>query len=410
MRKILFLLFFLFLFTISIFSSNLNDYLFNFDYLNPQSIQTKNETLTLKKLLYTKNSSNTRFNESIYFENLLLKPEEKDLFQIILNSSSFEYIKPFESLKVLKNNNPNSAIIKAIFIEYAYRIWHFDKNIVLKEEIINELNEINLLIGENPFTKFYKLKFLFTENPRDIFLTKDFESLVFDYPKNQRSFDLFISYLNINRNNDYTFQIYSDYLKFENKNIFSELFLASSFAEMGIEDIATKISGNVINSTSNPIILSKSYEILGDFAQFPADKILYYSSSILYIPATSYSNRLAKASAGIFFYYDFPVNIDYANIYAKLGYLFYNLDEKKYETNIRLLFNYANELNPYNNEYKNMVWKMRRKVIFKNFFLFMVPISILTIIGIFLVIKRERYCKYRDKGYFEVNKKEIKYF
>lgn len=395
--KLIFCIVFLFT-SVIFFSGSLNDYIYNFDYLNYNKYIDKDLRIINSLLNSLKTGNNRLFNEMYNNYYLELQENEKKIYDVLFSLKAYEYIRPYNEFKQLIEMNPKSIIIKALFVEYAYRNWSANGNPDIIYEIKEVLNDIDEIVGENPFSIYYKAKIfynsrVFSDNEK---ANHYLDILVNSYPPNQRIYNLYINMNFQNKNYEKIKEIYPIYKTFNNLNL-SELFIfLNTFDFLDDEEaknLATYITENInVNS-----FLARAYEVLGDYEDNLKLKKDYYVKAYWNIPLGNINYLYNNI---------YPIS-NFSSIHLKAAKTSYEYDPEMYEDFARVALNQGHDLDPNNKEISSLLKEFRGRIRNRVLLKYFLPIGIMVLFGIIFILKWEKGIRINNRGHKKLNKYKI---
>lgn len=380
-----FLIIFFIISTIISFGLSLENYIYEFDstnYINSEDIKSQIFGGFLK-FLETNQISYRDSARKLYYESKHMFDDKTikiyDIFSRIISNEQF--FMPSNEFEKLLIEYPNSIIINAMYIKFAYGQWSNDGLPITGKKMLECIEYLENEKGLNPFSTFYYSKIKWNSkvfgNPekayQKIIKTNDI------FPKNLTILELLINYTYQKNDFDYLNKLYKSYTTFENKNPFIYLMFIESYINQNNYDKAYYLLKWNINNTNSNNILAKSYEYLGDISQNFFEKKIFYEKAL---------------------------ELDYENktLLAKYGSTLYKLDPKENLIAARLALNRA-YINGYlAPEFEKILNEIRVKVMFNTIIKFVVPVIIVIVISIIFIIKWDSKQKFKER---ELVKKEF---
>ncbi|KLO21290.1 hypothetical protein X275_09900 [Marinitoga sp. 1197] len=302
-----------------------------------------------------------------------------DTMSSINHQTTIEPIKRFEELKI---RYPESLLIKSLLLEFEYSQWLITGDPKLAKIILNKIKDIENIMGEAPFTVYYKANFLYKSN---IYGDKKeayniIKKGVLEFPDNKKIVETFLiisSQLKKEKEDKEIFEkIARIYLKEpENKeNIL--LLIAKYFFEIGNKDFAKEIlTERILSNSRNAGILFLTYELLGDYADTNIQKMNYYQKALKY---KSESSR----------------------VMSKWALSMLKVDREKYKTLARIALNKAVTLDEnISEEAKKALSDLRTEVKIEVFLNYVLPIILFIIISISILIYYEKRKERKEKDF-----------
>ncbi|MGM0641068.1 MAG: hypothetical protein ACQESN_06575 [Thermotogota bacterium] len=363
MRKVLILLFSLII--IFSFSNDFKNFFMEMDLKELVEDQNPDLKSLSSFLIYWNNQSS---NYNIY----------PNTHEYIKDFISFEDIQltMVNKLKYFENNEPNSIQAYALELYFLDNYWRRTRDVHVVDRIIELKDIINSYYNEQlprtaiAVSNIYWNSNIFTDRDQAYELIKtQFEK----FPNNEEILNIFTNMSYTLKKTEYVDELFEYYDLNSNYNEQTLLYFIYAFLDNGEVEKAEGLSTVLINRSTNQSNKAKAYELLGDYTDNLEDKVENYQKSI--------SQKFTNGS-----------------VLGKLGVSLYQLDPEKYAEASRAYLNSATAYGYSPDEVTQILSKLRWRLIFKNFLIFMVPFILITGIGIYFIIKWERWKRDDDLG------------
>ncbi|UYP01173.1 hypothetical protein OF820_05670 [Oceanotoga sp. DSM 15011] len=303
------------------------------------------------------------------------REDEKALINFMENIQPLVYIDPVAKLGNLYEQYPDSIAVKSLYLLYNVEYWKAIKDPKIAEQIISLSNEIeNIKSKDIPLGIYAKSLIMWKSNifKNEEIAYSQLKNLYINITNQKEILELLIEMNYQNKNNSLTKKLYKDYLEKPEKDVKTMIHLANLlYFDNDIEELS-KFSEDLLNQYPNNSFVKKNiYEILGDSSKNIDQKVEYY--------------KLASSS-----------DPEDPNLLTKLGLSYYEQDPKENAKLVRIILNSSISKNPNQPEVEKILSKLRKNVIIKNFLFYMVPIILITAIGIFLLLKLEKIKKEKE--------------
>lgn len=392
---------------ILLYSTSLDNYIYNFDYYNQIKPEKENIFNNFSKLIYHNHNGNINYLRQVKNSEIVLSEKESRIFEILINSKTYEYLNPLNQFEILLKEYPKSAIIRAMIVEFAYLKWLYSGDPIIANYIFSLLDELNIIIGSNPFTLYYEALIRFTSSSY-YDEEKIYNNLIYsfyNFESNQRLHDLLISFMNQTNNYKYLEDIYKSYSHFENKSVYSMIYFLNGFYLKNEVNKSLIIANYILENYTLYYPRAKSYHILAIYENNLENKINYYRNSLRSIENPISNLKRCNINNNLRFI--FPVRQDYSQIIYELATIYYKLDPKLNLNLARHLLNRAEAIYPNNEEINLLLWKLRLKVMGRIIVYYFLPIFILLTSSILLLRHWEDYSRRKNRGIYEVKKNTL---
>lgn len=374
---------------ISLYAGNLDNYLYEFDYLNYNQY-FNDEINSINTLLYHLHFHDRHWRNMVIYRRLDLNEAEKKAIDVLFNTKTFEIIKPYNEFKKLKEEFPNSIILKALFIEYAYNNFTNTLNKSFADEIYSTIEELENIVGKTPFTKYYKaLLFSNRYYNKNVEKAKRYYTELIDkYSPNQRIYNSYIIFMNSINEHKKVAETYEQYNNFRQVYLTQLFLILDSFHKLEKEEEAISLAKRLKEASQANYVLAKVYEVLGDFEKNLEKKAEYYKKAFNLIPTSQSAHQLNNV---------YPIQ-NFASIYLKLAKASYELDPEENEDYARVLLNQGNALDPEDKEMESLLKEFRARVRNRVLLKYFLPIGIFVFIGIILILRWEKNIRKNNRG------------
>ncbi|MDK2945861.1 hypothetical protein [Geotoga petraea] len=363
MKKILFLIFSL-LFVLS-FS---NDFLEFFEETN------------LKKLKVSENpNSKTLGGFLLYWHNIdddytVYAGTNEDIIAFLkYDDNELSLINKLRYFEEIETNSIYEYGLELYFLD---SYWSRTRDVHVVDRIFELRNIINNYYGKDlPRTELAVSNILWKSNiygDKELayeIMREQFEK----YPNNSIIINTFSEMSFELKKTEYVEELYANYNLKDDYNENTLLYFIYAFLEKEQPEKARGTSKNLLNRSTNNFNKAKVYELLGDYSDNLEEKSEYYRLSL----KNRYSN---------------------GEVLGKLGLTLYEMDQDIYAEQARAFLNASVAYGYSNDEINEVLSKLRWRVILNNFLIFMLPLIIITAIGIYLIVKWERWKRDDDLG------------
>jgi len=363
MRKVLFLLFSLII--IFSFSSDFKRFFVEMD-LNELVDDQNPDLKTLSSFLIYWNNHSSDYN--VY-------PNTNEYISDFISFDDTQ-LAMVNKMNFFDNNESNSIQSYAVELYFLDVYWRRTKDVHIVDRIIELNNLINSYYNESlprtsiAVTNIYWNSNIFTDRDQAYELMKtQFEK----FPDNKEVLNIFTNMSYTLKKTEYADILFEYYDLNSNYNEQTILYFIYAFLENGETERAKELSNILLNRSTNQTNKAKTFEFFGDYANNLEEKVEYYQQSI--------SQKFTNGS-----------------VLGKLGVSLYQLDPEKYAEASRAYLNSATAYGYTPDSVMEILSKLRWRLIFKNFFIFMVPFILITGFGIYFIIKWERWKRDDDLG------------
>jgi len=279
-------------------------------------------------------------------------------------------------LRFFEERETNSIYQYGLEIYFLDEYWNRTKDAHVVDRIFELRNIINNYYGENlPRTELAVNNILWKSNifgDRELaygIMRDQFEK----YPDNSIIINTFSEMSFELKKTEYVDELYSNYNLKDDYDENTLLYFIYAFLDTGESEKAKAISKILLNRSTNNYNKAKAYELFGDYSDNLEEKAEYYRLSL----ENRYSN---------------------GKVLGDLGLTLYEIDQDRYAEQARAFLNASVAYGYSNNEINEVLSKLRWRVILNNFLIFMLPLIIITVIGIYLIVKWERWKRDDDLG------------
>lgn len=373
MKKII-IFFIILILSLSVFADKLDQYIFLFSY--DKLVNSKDKGLNVLGLLLKYHESNYEEYKStanIYRSNLYnyFSPDDSTALNILTEINPYEYLKPKKLFTDSLKNYPDSVILNALFIEFAFKDWESSGDPSIVQNIFASCDTIESKKGQNPLTVYYRARILW-ESKLFGDRTKAYNDLYEIYQKNRDSMkitELLIRFTYQQNKTDIMNSLYETYSLLPDQDDETLIIFAKAFLKSDNEK-SRMILENIVKISERKNILASAYEMLGDLSDTTAQKINFYKLSLEKDP-------------------------DNPEIQAKLGLEYYRQSPKENLTISRVFLNQALSAGSQNPEAEKLLKIIQNKVKLRGFLLLVLPIIIFVALGVTLIIiyEKNKYSK-----------------
>jgi len=281
-----------------------------------------------------------------------------------------------KKLKYFEQNKSDSIYLMGIELYFLDRYWRRTKDVNVVNRIFELNDSINNYYGkELPrnsiiISNIYWNSNIYGDREKSYEIMK---SQVENFPNQKEVIDIFSEMSFILKKTDYVDKLYAHYNLNSDYNEKTILYFIYAFLENGERDKAIELSNSLFLNSTNQYNKAKAYEFLGDHTEDLPTKVDYYRKSL--------DERVSSGE-----------------VLGKIGVSLYRLDPEKNSETSRAYLNSATAYGNYSEDVVDILAKLRAKVIFKNFMIFMLPLIAITGIGIYLIVKWERWKRDDDLG------------
>jgi cbb3-type cytochrome oxidase subunit 3 len=279
-------------------------------------------------------------------------------------------------LNYFQMNQSDSIYQKALELYFLDAYWNRTRDVHAVDRIFELRDSINGYYEENlPRTELSVSNILWKSN---IFGDRDraydiIKNQFEKYPEKSVIINNFSEMSFALQKTEYVDKLYANYNLKDDYNESTMLYFIYAFLDTGNKETANNIAKNLLNRSTNNYNKAKVYELFGNYTDDLEAKAEYYRLSLEH----RYSN---------------------GEILGKLGLTLYEIDPDGYAEQARAFLNAAVAYGYNSPNVSNILSSLRWKLIFNNFLKFMLPFIIITILGVYFIIKWERWKRDDDLG------------